>query len=116
MPTVHAWNGLLLIGVCVAAGAWALLARWRPFGGGALQNVIALAQTLVAAQLGIGLLILAGDERAAESIHYTYGVLALVVILAPFLYAPSDPRARLAWFGIACLLAATLAVRAYMTA
>jgi hypothetical protein len=116
VPTVHEWNGYLLIGMCVAAGAWALLARWRPFGGGALQNAIALAQTLLAAQLGIGLLLLAGDERAGESIHYTYGVLALVVIVAPFFYAPSDPRARLVWFGIACLLAATLAVRAWMTA
>jgi hypothetical protein len=116
MPTVHAWNGYLLIGVCVAAGVWALVARWRPFGGGALQNCIAFAQTLIAAQLGIGLLLLAGGERVEDGMHYTYGVLALVVILAPFMYAPSDPRARLAWFGIACLLAATLAVRAYMTA
>jgi len=116
VPTVHLWNSYLVIGICVAAGAWAILARWRPFGGGALQNAIALAQTLLAAQLGIGLLLLAGDERAGDGMHYTYGVLALVAVLAPFFYAPSDPRARLVWFGIACLLAATLAVRAYMTA
>jgi len=31
-------------------------------------------------------------------------------------YAPPDPRRRLAWFAGATLLAAVLALRAYMTA
>ena len=82
-----------------------------------VANVIALAQTLVAAQIGIGLLLIVADDRQAEQrMHYAYGVFALIALLAPFLYAPSDPRTRLLWFGVAALVAAALAGRAYMTA
>jgi hypothetical protein len=84
--------------------------------GGLVANLIALSQTLVAAQIGIGLLLIADGDRAAESLHYAYGVFALLALLAPFLYAPADPRARLLWFGVAAFVAAALAVRAYMTA
>ena len=46
---------------------------------------------------------------------YLYGSLALLAALSPWLYAPADRRARLAWFAGATLLAGALAVRAYMT-
>jgi len=116
MVTLHHWNAVVVIAVCVAAGALALYARWRPTRSRLVPNLIALAQTLVAAQIGIGLLLIADDKRAPERLHYAYGVFALVALLAPFLYAPSDPRTRLLWFGVAALVAAALAVRAYMTA
>jgi hypothetical protein len=45
-----------------------------------------------------------------------YGSLALLAVAWPWLYAPPDPRRRLAWFAGATLLAAVLALRAYMTA
>jgi hypothetical protein len=116
MVTLHHANGVLLIIVCVVAGVAAFVARRWTVRGGLVANVIALAQTLIAAQIGIGLLLLADDERAADRLHYAYGVFALMALLAPFLYAPSEPRARLAWFGGAALVAAALAGRAYMTA
>src|SRR5262245_12962826 len=116
MLALHHWNGVVVVAACVVAGALALIAWRRTFGGGLVANLIALAQTLLAAQIGIGLLLIADDKRAAEELHYVYGVLALLVLLAPFLYAPTDPRARLLWFGIAALVAAALAGRAYMTA
>ncbi len=116
MLTLHEWNAVLVIAACAAAGVAALAARrWR-VRGNLVANLIALSQTLVAAQIGIGLLLLADDKRAPERLHYAYGVFALLALLAPFLYAPSDPRARLLWFGVAALVAAALAVRAYMTA
>ena len=40
---------------------------------------------------------------------------ALAAVLAPWLYAPADRRARLAWFSGATLVAGALAVRAYLT-
>ena len=43
-------------------------------------------------------------------------LIVLSAVLAPWLYAPADPRTRLAWFAGATLVAAALAVRAYMTA
>ena len=68
------------------------------------------------AQVALGLLLLSDHRRAADRLHYLYGTLALGAILAPWLYAPNDPRRRLAWFAGATLVAAALAVRAYMTA
>jgi hypothetical protein len=116
MLALHEWNGVLVIGACALAGVLALVARRWPFRGGLVPNLIALSQTLLAAQLGIGLLLVVDDRRASDRMHYVYGVLALVVLLAPFLYAPGDARTRLLWFGVAALLAAILAARAYMTA
>jgi hypothetical protein len=116
MVTIHHWNGALVIAACLAAGVIAFAARRWQVRGGLLSHTIALAQTLVAAQIGIGLLLLADDKRAEERLHYAYGVFALCALLAPFLYAPRDPRARLAWFGGASLVAGALATRAYMTA
>jgi hypothetical protein len=76
----------------------------------------ALAQTLIVAQVALGLLLLSDHRRAADHLHYAYGTFALLAVLSPWLYAPADPRARLAWFSGATLVAAALAVRAYMTA
>ena len=55
-------------------------------------------------------------KRAADHLHYAYGTFALLAVLSPWLYAPSEPRARLLWFAVATLVAAALGVRAWMTA
>jgi len=88
----------------------------RRGASGWVAHLIALAQTLVIAQVGLGLLLLAEHKHAADRLHYAYGSFALLAVFAPWLYAPDDPRKRLAWFAGATLLAAALAVRAYMTA
>jgi hypothetical protein len=116
MLAVHHANAFLVIAVCVFSGLAALLARRRGRVGRLLPHALALAQTLLVAQVALGLILLAEHKRAAEKLHYAYGAFALAAIAAPWLYAPSDPRARLLWFAIATLLAAALAVRAYMTA
>jgi hypothetical protein len=115
MLTVHHVNAALVIAVCVAAGAAALIARRRGASGW-VAHLIALAQTLLVAQAGLGLLLLAEHKHAADRLHYAYGSFALLAVFAPWLYAPADPRKRLAWFAGSTLLAAALAVRAYMTA
>jgi hypothetical protein len=117
MLTVHQALAFLVIAVCLLATTLALVAYRRRGGGGALvSHALALAQTLIVAQAAVGLLLLADDRRAAESVHYMYGSLAVLAVAWPWLYAPPDPRRRLAWFAGATLLAAVLAVRAYMTA
>ncbi len=116
MLSLHEWNGVLVVAVCLAAGVVALIAWRRPFGDRVVTNALALAPTLIAAQIGLGLLLIADDRRAPERMHYAYGFFALIALLAPFLYAPGEPRARLLWFGIAALVAGLLAGRAYMTA
>lgn len=81
-----------------------------------VTHLLALAQSLLVAQVALGLLLLSEHKRAREHLHYLYGTLSLLAVLAPWLYAPADRRARLGWFAGATLVAGALAVRAYMTA
>ena len=59
--------------------------------GGAAIHLLALPQTLLVAQAALGLLLLSGDYRAADQLHYVYGAVALGVVLSPWFYAPADP-------------------------
>ena len=97
-----------------AVGAWTYY-RHRE-ARGLLTPLLALAQTLLVAQVGIGLLLLSSHHRAADKLHYLYGTLALLAVLTPWMYAPAERRGRLAWFTGATLVAGALAVRAYLTA
>ena len=117
MLTVHHALAFLVIAVCLLAAALALVAYRRRGSGGALvAHALALAQTLVVAQVAFGLFLLADHRHADKGVHYMYGSLAVLAVAWPWLYAPPDPRRRLAWFAGATLLAAVLALRAYMTA
>jgi hypothetical protein len=105
---------LVAAGLAVAFGAVAY-ARGGT-AAGAARHLLALVQTLLVAQVGLGLLLLSDDRRAPDELHYAYGTLSLAAVLAPWLYAPIEPRRRLAWFVGATLVAGLLAGRAYMTA
>jgi hypothetical protein len=100
------WGAALVAGVTY-------LRRREPRG--IVAHLLALAQTLLVAQVGLGLLLLSQHKRAPQRLHYLYGSLALLAALSPWLYAPAERRRRLAWFAGATLLAGALAVRAYMT-
>ena len=115
MLTAHHLNAFLLIAVCVLASAAAFWARRRQ-AGHTVAQLLALAQTLLVAQVGIGLLLISRHHKAHDQLHYAYGTLALLAVLAPWMYAPDEPRRRLLWFSGATLVAGALAVRAYMTA
>jgi hypothetical protein len=117
MLTAHHTVAFLVIAACAVAAVASLTAYRRGRAAGrAVPQLLALAQTLLVAQVALGLLLLSDHRRAADHLHYLYGTLALLAVLSPWLYAPPDPRRRLAWFGGATLVAAALAVRAYMTA
>ena len=116
MPTVHEVVGGTAIGVCALSALWGGLVYWRGRGAGELlTHVLALAQTLLVAQVGLGLLLLSDDRRAPDDLHYVYGSLSLGAVLAPWFYAPEAGPRRLLWFAGMCLLAGALAVRAFMT-
>jgi hypothetical protein len=116
MVTAHHAVAFLVIAVCALSAVAALVAYRRGAAGRVVPQLLALAQTVLVAQVGLGLLLLADHKRAADKLHYTYGSLALLAAVVPWLYAPADTRRRLLWFGAATLLAGVLAVRAYMTA
>jgi hypothetical protein len=117
MLTAHRIVAFLVIAVSFLAAAGALVASRRRRGaGGIVAQVLALAQTVAIAQVGLGLVLLGEHRRAGDRLHYMYGSLALAAVLSPWLYAPAEARRRLVWFGAATLLAGALAIRAYMTA
>jgi hypothetical protein len=105
---------VLAVTTISALWAWLVYLRRRP-ASKLLAHLLALAQIVLVAQVGLGLLLLSDHRRATHKLHYAYATLALAAVLAPWLYAPEEPRRRLAWFGGATLVAAALAVRAYLT-
>jgi hypothetical protein len=117
MLTTHHAVAFAVLAVTWGAGVAALIVfRRHREPGPLLRQLLALAQTVLIAQVALGLLLLSKDYRAPDRLHYAYGTFALLAALAPWLYAPVDPRRRLLWFGGSALVAGALAVRAYMTA
>ena len=116
MLTAHHTVAFLVIATCFAAAATGFVAYRRASAGRAVAHLLALAQTLVVAQVALGLLLLSSHHRAPDRLHYAYGTFSLLAVLSPWLYAPAEPRRRLAWFAGATLVGGALAVRAYMTA
>jgi hypothetical protein len=116
MLTAHRTLGLGVIGVCAAAALVGGFLYWRRRGAGTITaHLLALAQTLLVAQVGAGLLLLSDGRRSADQLHYVYGSLALAVALAPWFYAPESGPRRLLWFAGLTAVAAALVVRAYLT-
>lgn len=116
MLAAHGALAVVAIAVAAAAGIWGVVAYRRGRSTASiLGHLLALAQTILVAQVGLGLLLLSDERRAADDLHYAYGTLSLLAVIAPWLYAPSEPRRRLLWFAVATLLAAALGVRASMT-
>ena len=117
MLAVHRTLAFAVLGSTVLAAAWGAYAYFRGGRAGALlSHLLVLVQTLLIAQVALGLLLRSDDRRTEDDLHYVYGSLALGAVLAPWLYAPAEPRRRLAWFAGATLVAGALAVRAYTTA
>lgn len=116
MLTAHHTLAFLVLVATFGAGIAALVVYYRHREPrGIVTHLLALAQTLLVAQVGLGLLLLSNHHRAPHRLHYLYGTLALLATLWPWMYAPADRRRRLRWFAGATLVAGALAVRAYMT-
>jgi hypothetical protein len=117
MLTAHHTLAFLVLGVTVFSALLGGIAYFRAgIAGPVLSQLLTLSQTLLVAQVGLGLLLVSDNRRAGEELHYAYGTFALLAVLTPWFYAPKEPRRRLAWFSGATLVAAALAVRAYTTA
>jgi hypothetical protein len=116
VESVHEIVGACVIAACAVAAFVGGYSYWRKRGAGSITtHLLALAQTLLVAQVALGLLLLTGDRHAADQLHYLYGTLALGAVLAPWFYAPAAGTRRLLWFAGLTALAGTLAVRAFMT-
>ena len=116
MLSLHIGLGVAVIVVCVSSAVLAFVAYRRAGTGGAfVSHALVLAQTLLIAQAAVGLLLLSDGRRAPAKLHYTYGALALGLVLVPWFYAPGAGPRRLLWFAVTTLVAGALAVRAFMS-
>jgi hypothetical protein len=116
MLSVHRALAVALIVGCLLAALVAGYRYWRARGAGTITtHLLALAQTLLVAQVAVGLLLLSEGRRTADQLHYLYGTLALGAALTPWFYAPAEGPRRLLWFAATTALAAALGARAYMT-
>ena len=116
MLSAHQAIGAAAVAVCAAAALLGGLLYWRARGAGRLTaHLLALAQTLLVAQVAVGLLLLSDDRRASDQLHYLYGSLSLGAALAPWFYAPAEGPRRLLWFAGMTALAGALGLRAYLT-
>ena len=113
---IHPWLGAAVIAACAIAAFTGGYLYWRGRGAGRVTtHLLSFAQTLLVAQVAVGLLLLADDRRAGEELHYSYGAMALGAALVPWFYAPAEGPRRLLWFAATTAVAGALAIRAYMT-
>jgi hypothetical protein len=116
MVDAHRYLAIAVIAGCVLAGIVGIVGYRRGAAvGGLTIHLLSLPQTLLVAQAALGLLLLSGDYRAQDKLHYVYGAVALGIVLSPWFYAPADPRRRLLWFSCSALVAGALGVRGFMT-
>ena len=82
MVGLHAINAVLLIAANLLAFGWgAVYLRRRRTPGRLYAHVLALAQSLVIAQVAIGLLLLSDGHSAPDRLHPLYGGLESLVFL-----------------------------------
>lgn len=100
-----------------ALGVWGC---WTYVRGGSLSGSLAgafvIGQGLVVVQAAAGIALYLGGHRPATSVHYLYGVTAILVL--PFVWSymkDRHPRQGLLLYSLLALFVAGLAVRGMAT-
>ena len=100
-----------------ALAAWGLVSYLR--GGsvsGSLAGALAIGQVLVIVQVLAGLLLFFDGGRATSTVHYLYGLTAVLVL--PFVWSylrDRDQRQALLVYSLLALFVAGLAIRGMTT-
>ncbi len=109
---IHLWLGMLVIGINLAAGVWGLFVwRQRLPANRSYAQVLAASQTVIIGQAVLGLLLLSQNLRAAEQLHYVYGLLPAAMVIFAYSARRDNHLRNILIFSIAALLAAALATR-----
>ena len=110
---LHLWLGMLVIGINLAAGVWGLFVwRQRLPANRSFAQVLAASQTVIVGQAVLGLLLLSQNLRAAEQLHYVYGLLPAGMVIFAYSARRDNHLRNILIFSIAALLAAALSTRA----
>ena len=109
---IHLWLGILVIGINLAAGVWGLFVwRQRLPANRSYAQVLAASQTVIIGQAVLGLLLLSQNLRAAEQLHYVYGLLPAAMVIFAYSARRDNHLRNILIFSIAALFAAALATR-----
>ena len=104
---------MLVIGINLAAGVWGLFVwRQRLPANRSFAQVLAASQTVIVGQAVLGLLLLSQNLRAAEQLHYVYGLLPAGMVIFAYSARRDNHLRNILIFSIAALLAAALSTRA----
>ncbi len=109
---LHLWLGMLVIGINLVAGVWGLFVwRQRLPANRSFAQVLAASQTVIVGNAVLGLLLLSQNLRAAEQLHYVYGLLPAGMVIFAYSARRDNHLRNILIFSIAALLAAALATR-----
>jgi len=81
MSDLHVWLGVAVLAANGLAGAWGAVAWLRGEPSVVFWYLLRAAQATVAAQVVLGLLLLARGDSSPDGLHVAYGVSPLVVAL-----------------------------------
>jgi CDP-diglyceride synthetase len=100
-----------------AVGIWGLLSFARgEVLSGSIAGALAIGQVLVVAQSALGAVLYFNGHRAVTSVHYLYGITA--VVITPFVWSyvkDRHPRQGLFFYSLTALFIAGLATRGMST-
>lgn len=114
--TIHYVLAYIVIAINLVAGVWGLIVwRGKLPANRLYAQVLAASQTVIIGQAVIGLLLLSQNLQAAEELHYVYGLIPAGLVIFAYSARRDDHRRNILIFSIAALLAAALAVRAFLS-
>lgn len=107
-----AWAWIVIVGNG-AAGLWALTAQWRPpLRARALWWFTAAAEISIFVQVGLGVWLVAGQDRQVDDLHMFYGFIAIVAVGIIYSYRQQLAGRRYLLYGFGGLFLMGLGIRA----
>ncbi len=112
---IHIGLGVVVIAINLIAGIWGLFVWKQKLPANKyFAQVLAASQTVIIGQAILGLLLLSQNLRAAQQLHYVYGLLPVAMIIFAYSARGKENGRNILIFSIAALLSMGLATRALM--
>ena len=116
LPRIHGTFGLAVAFVFLIIAALGVVFWVRNRDpGGFFWGLVALAQVGVGVQILLGLLMLASGRRAANWVHYAYGLFPVLTLFVAHRYSKKAKGLEWVAFAIVGLVNFGLMFRGYMT-
>jgi hypothetical protein len=108
------WSWVMILGNGLA-GLWSLAAaRWPALRTRALWWFTVIAQTSVFVQVGLGVGMVAGQDRRAEQFHMFYGFIAIIAVGIIYSYRHQLRHRLYLLYGLGGLFIMGLGIRAML--